>query len=58
MCFQGPLICYASVTPEALLVKQMLYFSQFFPCFFVGYAEFGYVQMYLIVILTIIVHCL
>ena len=37
MCLQGPLICYALVTPEALLVTQTLYFSQFFPCFFVGF---------------------
>ena len=36
MCFQGPLICYALVTPEVLLVTQMLNFSQFFPHFFVG----------------------
>ena len=36
MCFQGPLICYALVTPEALLVTQTLYFSQFFPRFIVG----------------------
>ena len=36
MCFRGPLICYALVTPEALLVTQTLYFSQFFPRFFVG----------------------
>ena len=36
MCFQGPLICYALVTPEVLLVTQMLYFSQFFTHFFVG----------------------
>ena len=37
MSFQGPLICYAIVTPEVLLVTQLtLYFSQFFPRFFVG----------------------
>ena len=36
MCFQGPLICYALVTPDMLLVTQTLYFSQFFPRFFVG----------------------
>ena len=36
MCFHGPLICYALVTPEVLLVTQMLNFSQFFPCFSVG----------------------
>ena len=37
MCFQGPQICYALVTSEALLdlVTQKLYFSQFFPRFFV-----------------------
>ena len=40
MCFQGPLICYALVTPEALLVTQTLYFSQFFPRFFVGFRFF------------------
>ena len=47
---QGPLICHPLVTPEVLLVTcnimiinvlsclvtQMLYFSQFFPSFFVG----------------------
>ena len=47
MCFQGPLKCYALVIPEALLVTQTLYFSQFFPRFFVVYAEFVY-EMYLI----------
>ena len=47
MCFQGPLICYTLVTPEALVVTQTLYFSQFFPRFFVVYAEFVY-EMYLI----------
>ena len=31
MCFQGPLVCYALVTPEVLLVTQMMNFSQFFP---------------------------
>ena len=36
MCFQGPLICYALVTPEVLLVTQMMNFSQFFPRFAVG----------------------
>ena len=36
MCFQGPLICYALVTPDVLLVTQTLYFSQFFTHFFVG----------------------
>ena len=37
MSFQGPLIRYAIVTPEVLLVTQLtLYFSQFFPRFFVG----------------------
>ena len=35
-CFQGPLICYALVTPDVLLVTQTLYFSQFFTHFFVG----------------------
>ena len=45
---QGPLICYALVIPEALLVTQTRYFSQFFPRFFVVYAEFVYEQMYLI----------
>ena len=33
MCFQGPLICYSFITSQALLVT---------------YAEFAYVQMYLI----------
>ena len=47
MCFQGPLICYTLVTPEALVVTQTLYFNQFFPRFFVVYAEFVY-EMYLI----------
>ena len=36
MCFRGPLICYALVTPDVLLVTQTLYFSQFFTHFFVG----------------------
>ena len=36
MCFQGPLISYALVTPEVLLVTQMMNFSQFFPRFSVG----------------------
>ena len=36
MCFQGPLISYALVTPEVLLVTQMLNFSQFFTHFSVG----------------------
>ena len=36
MCFQGPLICYALVTPEVLLVTQMLNFTQFVPRFSVG----------------------
>ena len=36
MWFQGPLICCALATPEALLVTQTPYFSQFFPRFFVG----------------------
>ena len=48
MCFQGPLICYALVTPQALLVTQKLYFSQVFPHFSLVYAEFVYEQMYLI----------
>ena len=48
MCFQGPLICYALVIPDALLVTQTLYFSQFFLRFFVVYVEFVYEQMYLI----------
>ena len=48
ICFQGPLICDALVIPEALLVTQTLYFSQFFPRFFVVYPEFVYEQMYLI----------
>ena len=47
MCFQGPLICYALVTPDVLLVTQTLYFSQFFTHFFVGLGRI-YVQMYLI----------
>ena len=49
MCFQGPLICYALVTPEAFLVTQTLYFSQYFSHVSLKvYAEFVYVQMYLI----------
>ena len=36
MCFQSPLICYTLVTPEVLLVTQMMNFSQFFPHFSVG----------------------
>ena len=36
MCFQGPLVCYDLVTLDTLLVTQTLYFSQFFPRFFVG----------------------
>ena len=48
ICFQGPLICYALVIPEALLVTQTRYFSQFFPRFFVVYAECVYKQMHLI----------
>ena len=48
ICFQGPLICDALVIPEALLVTQTLYFSQFFPRFFVVHPEFVYEQMYLI----------
>ena len=47
MCFQGPLICYALGTPEALLVTQMLYFSQFFPPFFVGLCRICLWAMYL-----------
>ena len=39
MCFPGPLICYAFVTSEALLVTQKLYFSQIFPSFFVGFCR-------------------
>ena len=36
VCFQGSLICYALVTPGAVLVTQTLHFSQFFPRSFVG----------------------
>ena len=36
MWFQGSLIRCALVTPEGLLVTQTVYFSQFFPRFFVG----------------------
>ena len=40
MCFQGPLVlCCTSVI-------QMLYFSQFFSCFFIGLHKIVYVQMY------------
>ena len=53
MSFQGPLICHALVTPEALLVTcniiiinvlsclvtQMLYFSQFFSKFFCRFMQ-------------------
>ena len=40
MCFRGPLICYALVTPDVLLVTQTLYFSQFFTHFFVGLGRY------------------
>ena len=55
ICFQGPLICDALVTPEALLVTQTLYFSQFFPHFFVGLRRIQLCKMYYIDVCSLLV---
>ena len=58
MCFQCPLTCYALlVTLEAFLVTQMLYFSQFFPRFFVGLRRICSCAMYLILNRHLFIAC-
>ena len=47
MWFQYPPICSGLATPEHFWLHKRCISVNFFPCFFVGIAEFVYVQMYL-----------